>query len=29
VTGYEINPANIAEKFANQKVMVRTRSENK
>jgi len=25
VTGYEINPANIAEKFQNQKVMVRTK----
>ena len=27
VTGYEINPANIAEKFQNQKVMVRTKKE--
>ena len=27
VTGYELNPANIAEKFQNQKVMVRTPKE--
>ena len=27
VTGYEINPANIAERFQNQKVMVRTKKE--
>jgi hypothetical protein len=27
VTGYEINPANIAEKFQNQKVFVRTKKE--
>ena len=26
VTGYEINPANIAEKFQNPKVLVRTQS---
>jgi hypothetical protein len=28
VTGYEINPANIQEKFQNQKVFVRTKSSN-
>ena len=27
VTGYELNPANIAEKFQNQKVLVRTKKE--
>ena len=27
VTGYEINPSNIAEKFQNQKVLVRTKKE--
>ena len=28
VTGYDLNPANIAEKFQNQKVLVRTKKEN-
>jgi len=29
VTGYEINPANIADRFQNQKVMVRSQNKDR